>query len=151
MDERSSLGAASKRGCFFRNARARNTRVEATLPFPGDNHAWNTSTSGVVGYLAPRLRGERGETRVKFSRDISQFLRGSAALDESAKPPPQRPPVRYGDSLWLVTCPPVPKPNLQPDFNVSVFECFDTSSSTGLRELDESVRSVPKSAESTSI
>ncbi|KAK7248969.1 phosphatidylinositol transfer protein [Aureococcus anophagefferens] len=71
-----------------------------------DNHAWNTSTSGVVGYLAPRLRGERGETRVKFSRDISQFLRGSAALDESAKPPPQRPPVRYGDSLWLVTCPP---------------------------------------------
>ena len=63
-----------------------------------DNHAWNTSTSGVVGYLAPRLRGERGETRVKFSRDISQFLRGSAALDESATPPPQRPPVRYGDS-----------------------------------------------------
>ena len=45
----------------------------------------------------------------------------------------------------------VPKPNLQPDFNVSVFECFDTSSSTGLRELDESDRSVQKSAESTSI
>ena len=45
----------------------------------------------------------------------------------------------------------VPKPNLQPDFNVSVFECFDTSSSAGLRELDESDRSVQKSAESTSI
>jgi arylsulfatase A-like enzyme len=43
------------------------------------------------------------------------------------------------------------KPSLQPDFNVSVFECFDTSSSTGLRELDESDRSVQKSAESTSI
>ena len=45
----------------------------------------------------------------------------------------------------------VPKPNLQPDFNVSVFECFDTSSSALLRELDESDRSVQKSAESTSI
>ena len=45
----------------------------------------------------------------------------------------------------------VPKPNLQPDFNVRVFECFDTSSSAGLRELDESDRSVQKSAESTSI
>ena len=43
------------------------------------------------------------------------------------------------------------KPNLQPDFNVSVFECFDTSSSAGLRELDESDRPVQKSAESTSI
>jgi len=40
---------------------------------------------------------------------------------------------------------------LQPDFNVSVFECFDTSSSAGLRELDESDRSVQKSAESTLI
>ena len=46
---------------------------------------------------------------------------------------------------------PVWKPNLQSDFNVSVFECFDTSSSAGLRELDESDRSVQKSAESTSI
>ena len=36
----------------------------------------------------------------------------------------------------------VPKPNLQPDFNVSVFECFDASSSAVLRELDESDRSV---------
>ena len=45
----------------------------------------------------------------------------------------------------------VPKPNLQPDFNVSVCECFDTSPSAGLRELDESDRSVQKSAESTSI
>ena len=45
----------------------------------------------------------------------------------------------------------VPKPNLQPDFKVSVFECFDKISSAGLRELDESDRPVQKSAESTSI
>ena len=45
----------------------------------------------------------------------------------------------------------VPKPNLQPDFNVSIFECFDTSASAVLRELDESDRFVQKSAESTSI
>ena len=58
----------------------------------------------------------------------------------------------YGD--WLRLSSPratVPKPNFQPDFNVSVFECFDTISSAGLRELDESDRSVQKSAESTSI
>jgi len=41
--------------------------------------------------------------------------------------------------------------NLQPDFNVSVFGCFDTSTSAVLREHDESNRSVQKSAESTSI
>ena len=41
--------------------------------------------------------------------------------------------------------------NLQLDFNVRVFECFDTSSSAGHRELDASNRSVQKSAESTSI
>ena len=45
----------------------------------------------------------------------------------------------------------VPKPNLQPDFNVRVIECFDTSSSAVLRELDESNRFVQKSAESTSM
>ena len=43
------------------------------------------------------------------------------------------------------------KPNLHPDFNVSVFESFDISSLVGLRELDESDRSVQKSAKSTSI
>jgi hypothetical protein len=31
LDERSSLGTVSKRGCFSRDARARNTHVEATL------------------------------------------------------------------------------------------------------------------------
>jgi hypothetical protein len=34
LDERSSLGTVSKRGCFFRNARARNNHVEATLNHP---------------------------------------------------------------------------------------------------------------------
>jgi hypothetical protein len=46
---------------------------------------------------------------------------------------------------------PVWKSNLQPDFNVRVFECFDTSTSAVLRELDESNRLVQKSAESTSM
>ena len=41
--------------------------------------------------------------------------------------------------------------NLQPDFNVSVCDTFDASSSAMLRELDESNRFVQKSAESTSI
>ena len=34
----------------------------------------------------------------------------------------------------------VPKPNLQPDFNMSVFECVDPRTFAALRELDESNR-----------
>ena len=41
--------------------------------------------------------------------------------------------------------------NLQPDFNVRVCDRFDASSFAVLRELDESHRSVQKSAESTSM
>jgi hypothetical protein len=41
--------------------------------------------------------------------------------------------------------------NLQPDFNVRTCDSFDASSWAVLRELDESNRFVPKSAESTSI
>ena len=43
------------------------------------------------------------------------------------------------------------KSNLQPDFNLRVCECFDTSTSAVLRELAKSNRFVQKSAESTSI
>jgi WD40 repeat protein len=43
------------------------------------------------------------------------------------------------------------KSNIRPDFNVRVFQHFDTSASALLRELDESDRFVQKSAESTSI
>ena len=43
------------------------------------------------------------------------------------------------------------KSNLQPDFNVRVIERFGPDSFAVLRELDESDRSVQKSAESTSI
>ena len=43
------------------------------------------------------------------------------------------------------------KSNLQPDFNMRIFECFDTSTFAVLRELAKSNRFVQKSAESTSI
>jgi hypothetical protein len=43
------------------------------------------------------------------------------------------------------------KSNLQPDFDVRIFECFDTRTFAVLRALDESNRFVQKSAESTSI
>ena len=45
----------------------------------------------------------------------------------------------------------VPNSNLQLDFNVSVRDSFDATSSALLRELDESDRFVQKSAESTSM
>ena len=53
-----------------------------------------------------------------------------------------------GEDYWFNT---VWKSNLQPDFNVSVIEQFDTNTSAVLREVDEGNRSVQKSAESTSI
>ena len=54
-------------------------------------------------------------------------------------------------AIAVAACGSVWNSNLQPDFNVSVFECFDAISSAVLRELDESNRFVQKSAESTSI
>ena len=56
--------------------------------------------------------------------------------------------VDVGD---VVEWTPVFKSNIQSDFNVRVFECFDTSASAVLREIDESNRPVQKSAESTTI
>ena len=75
--------------------------------------------------------------------------------DAPPPPPPPPPPRRdhsFGDDSPLpCPSPPVCKSNLQPDCNVRVFECSDTSSSAVLRELDESHRFGQKSAESTSI
>jgi hypothetical protein len=53
--------------------------------------------------------------------------------------------------LGLVPSAPVWKPNLQPDFNVSVIERFGPDFFAVLRELDKSNRSVQRSAKSTSI
>ena len=57
MDERSSLGTVSKRGCFFRNARARNTHVEATLnhPFPAQVYDKRGRGDIPIFYLAKRM------------------------------------------------------------------------------------------------
>ncbi|KAJ8601809.1 hypothetical protein CTAYLR_007486 [Chrysophaeum taylorii] len=84
-----------------------------------DGHAWNTSTAGIVEYLTLRLRGERGELRVRFAKDLKK--RNSSDDDSSpgrsphlARPkstgrlrssPRDRPSVRFGDSLFLVSCP----------------------------------------------
>ena len=79
--------------------------------------------------------------------------RGSAASARKRILPVLRP---EGGAPALMPVPglkrrPVPKPNLQPDFNVSIRDSFDATSSAVLRELDESNRFVQKSAESTSI
>ena len=55
------------------------------------------------------------------------------------------------DAAFRSRCRAVCKSNLQPDFNVRVCECVDTSTSAVLRELAESNRFVQKSAESTSM
>ena len=63
-----------------------------------EGHVWNSTVSGVVGYLAPRLRGERGETRIRFADDV-QTPRSFGEKPDAGRA------VRYGDALHLVTCP----------------------------------------------
>ena len=58
MDERSSFGTASKRGRFFRNARARNTHVEATSNHSFAAQAENRHANLLEAFEADRLRQE---------------------------------------------------------------------------------------------
>merc|ERR1712091_838974 len=68
----------------------------------------------------------------------------------AAAPPPPAVVNPYAD-VGKAWSDPVWKSNLQPDFNVRVIERIGPDSFAVLRELDESNRSVQKSAESTSI
>ena len=93
------------------------------------------------------------------SMPLATFLAVAVARDADADPDaaavartvPGFDDADAHDDLYACQLAPVCKSNLQPDFNMSVFECFDTSTSAVLRELAESSRFVQKSAESTSI
>ena len=107
---------------------------------------WNPSEDVTVQYI--ELSGKDG---------FEKFVDGRA---KGAGPPPTPQTRRKRDEQRRSeSAPPdgrtapdaVCKSNLQPDFNVRVCECFDTSTSAVLRELAESNRFVQKSAESTSI
>ena len=60
-------------------------------------------------------------------------------------------PIAIRPTSETIMYPAVWKSNLQPDFNVRVIERFGPDSFAVLRELNESNRSVQKSAKSTSI
>ena len=76
-------------------------------------------------------------------RAYAELRRRARARDESGDDEAGVRVARASEPVW--------KSKLQPDFNVSVFESFDASSSTLLRELDESDRFVQKSAKTTSM
>ena len=85
--------------------------------------------------------------RAKLSKQLAQKASRRVGTDSHAAAEAKaRDDARLRDAFGAAW-----NPHLQPEFNVSVFECFDASSSAGLRELDESDRSVQKSAESTLI
>ena len=101
---------------------------------------------------APRRYAADGYEEVLSTRRLAALV---------ARPPvaasrPRRPPsdgargviLSFGEGGWFSA---VWIPNLQPDFNVRIFDGFDARLSAVLRELDESNRFVQKSAESTSI
>ena len=125
--------------------------------------------AGRLGFVMPKHGpGDYGKPLVEDLGDylkplgdedydtLKDFLRAwrSAAVEQrnfAASSHRMATPENEGFAAYGALSAAVWKSNLQPDFNVSAFECFDTSSSAGLRELDESDRSVQKSAESTSI
>jgi hypothetical protein len=78
-----------------------------------------------------------------LARSVHGFTDFPAVKALVARAEHEHPALRAHHPVW--------KSNLQLDFNVILFECFDTSTSAVLRELDESNRFVQKSAESTSI
>jgi hypothetical protein len=86
--------------------------------------------------VSARVR-EDGRAGADAERGHGQRRRGAGAREEDRRVGHAREPV------W--------NSNIQPDFNVRVRDSFDAISSAVLRELDESNRSVQKSAESTSI
>ena len=87
MDERSSLGTVSKRGCFFQNGRARNTHVEENLnhPFPAQAAAF----LGAVGAFA-RCDDANFDWASKRCPDLdpaagaNRWLNGGYALSHAA-------------------------------------------------------------------
>ena len=94
----------------------------------------NAGSCDAHGFLAARSGGPATTDALSEAHVFSRILRADSRLPER-------------DRAWRA----VWKSNIQYDFNVRVFEWFDTSTSAVLRELAESNRFVQKSAESTSI
>ena len=101
----------------------------------GDLGGYLVSLEDLVSALQAEWAGELERLRACVVAIRDAYDAEVARSSEAVEPEPE----------------PVCKSNLQPDFNVRVFECFDTSSSAVLRELAESSRFVQNSAESTSI
>ena len=95
--------------------------------------------------------GAAGKSSYWPVRREDEFLAAIADAHEYLGPGTSRyDPADSGDRSHVQQTP-VWKSNLQPDFNVRVCDRFDAISSAVLRKLDESKRSVQKSAETTSI
>ena len=139
-----SLGVARRWVAFF--GRDRRSRGAARLRRGARRLADSGCRAAAVELLLGALRllggGEaRGGDR---ERAACRCLASELLVDEALEGL-ERAGSRGG--AWI----PVPNSNLQLDFNLSVCDGFDATSLAWLRELDESDRSVQKSAESTSI
>ena len=112
LDERSSLGTVSKRGCLFQNARARNTHVEATLNHPcpalgpatrysenapsSDSASRTSRRVGAPSSKSARHRAAcRGATRRSASaaRSASRLAGGARVAPGARRAPPGRGPL----------------------------------------------------------
>ena len=128
--------------------------VHGTLDDPGTlrRMVWPTNKDKLACFTLFTLffAGDRFAPDLRIDGEPAQaYLQGRyvRALAHLAAALRRRPNVVGFGSMNEPVC----KSNLQTDFNVRVFACFDTSSSAGLRALDATNRSVQKSAESTSI
>ena len=162
-DEERAAAAARRRdrralqeGRRGRRRRAGFGRVHAALHRLAVDHGLRQGRGGGRGGGRRRARGPRGRGaargrgRGREEEAVAELPEAQGRRRQEGGPQGARVGHREEDDqprrqegAW--------KSNLQPDFNVCVFECFDTGTFAVLRGLDESNRSVQKSAESTSM
>jgi hypothetical protein len=140
--------------CAAYDAAARASFYEDGVLLQSEEVALDTASAVGAPPQSTRLHVMAGQGTTVLNNAYWQYLRGAVddlriydvALDAAgvaAVAADVLAPDLWSDAVW--------KSNLQPDFNVRVIERFGPNSFAVLRELDESNRSVQKSAESTSI
>ena len=138
-----TLAAGTESESAFRS-QFKTLRAPPRKPPPDAADAADAAAALAADALA--VDAARREVDAAAERIYRASVGTIAAPDEAVEDASER--ATSGGRLSL---PAVWKSNLQPDFNVRVCDSFDASSSTVLRELDESNRFVQKSAESTSM
>ena len=124
---------------------------EARLLDTSVGDAGTSAKNGDAGFRSPDHSSRRPRARTDTRRVRSKPQTSSSRLRTSARAAAGESAIKSTDWSVSASSRAWAESNIQPDFNVSVFDKFDARLSAVLRELDEIDRFVQKSAESTSI